>query len=108
MRLPGKNYPLRAHRAWLRGRGIEATIPERDDQFEQWRGIAMRSDKLARIYRSGLCLAARFLWHPHQVDLSSVLPERGRLSALGGSGLDVQACTPARIDSEPTFAWPST
>ena len=28
-----KGYPSRANRAWLRERGIAATIPERDDQI---------------------------------------------------------------------------
>ena len=86
-----KGYPSKANRAWLRERGIAATIPERDDQIthrlkkrgrpidfgdeqrlryhgrnavercfnklKQCRG-AMRSDKLARNYHAGLCLAA--------------------------------------------------
>ncbi|MFT4234210.1 MAG: IS5 family transposase, partial [Microbacterium sp.] len=90
--LADKGYPSKANRAWLRERGIAATIPERDDQIahrrkkpgrpidfgdqqqerykgrnvvercfnrlKQWRGIAMRSDKLARNYRAGICLAA--------------------------------------------------
>lgn len=91
-----KGYPSRANRAWLRERGIAATIPERDDQIahrrkrrrrsidfgdrqqaryrgrkvvercfnklKQWRGIAMRSDKTARNYHAGLCLAATLHW----------------------------------------------
>lgn len=94
--LADKGYPSKANRAWLRQRGIAATIPERDDQIahrrkkpgrpidfgetqrvryrdrnvvercfnklKQWRGIAMRSDKLARNYRAGLCLAATLHW----------------------------------------------
>ena len=31
--LADKGYPSRANRAWLRERGIAATIPERDDQI---------------------------------------------------------------------------
>ena len=31
--LADKGYPSRANRAWLRARGIAATIPERDDQI---------------------------------------------------------------------------
>jgi transposase len=31
--LTGKGYPSRANRAWLRARGIKATIPERNDQI---------------------------------------------------------------------------
>jgi len=27
-----------------------------------WRGIAMRSDKTARIYHAGLCIAATLHW----------------------------------------------
>ena len=91
-----KGYPPRANRAWLRERGIPATIPERDDQIahrrkqrgrpidfgekqkaryrgrnvvercfgklKQLRGTAMRSDKLARNYHAGLCLAATLHW----------------------------------------------
>ncbi|WP_430336137.1 IS5 family transposase [Rhodococcus sp. ACT016] len=91
-----KGYPSEANRAWLRERGIAATIPERDDQIthrrkkpgrpidfgdtqrgryrgrsvvercfnklKQWRGIAMRSDKTARNYHAGLCLAATLHW----------------------------------------------
>lgn len=90
-----KGYPSKANRAWLRERGIAATIPERDDQIthrrkkrgspidfgdeqrlryrrnivercfnklKQWRGIAMRSDKLARDYHADLCLAATLHW----------------------------------------------
>lgn len=94
--LADKGYPSRANRAWLRARGIAATIPERDDQIahrrrkpgrpidfsdeqqqryrgrnvvercfnklKQWRGIAMRSDKLARNYRAAICLAATLIW----------------------------------------------
>ena len=88
--------PLFPNRAWLRQRGIAATIPERDDQIahrrkkrgrpidvgdeqrmcyrgrnvvercfnklKQWRGIAMRSDKTARNYHAGVCLAATLHW----------------------------------------------
>ena len=31
--LADKGYPSKANRAWLRERGIAATIPERDDQI---------------------------------------------------------------------------
>jgi transposase len=91
-----QGYPSKAKRAWLRQRGIAATIPERNDQIahrrkrpgrpidfgdeqraryrgrnvvercfnklKRWRGIAMRSDKTARNYRAGLCLAATLHW----------------------------------------------
>ena len=91
-----KGYPSKANRAWLRGRGIAATIPERDDQIarrrrrpgrpidfgdeqrsryrgrnvvercfnklKQWRGIATRTDKLARNYRAAIALAATLIW----------------------------------------------
>ncbi|MGP5034505.1 IS5 family transposase [Brachybacterium alimentarium] len=94
--LADKGYPSKANRAWLRARGIAATIPERDDQIahrrrkpgrpidfghqqqerykgrnvvercfnrlKQWRGIAMRSDKLARNYRAGISLATTLIW----------------------------------------------
>ncbi len=94
--LADKGYPSKANRAWLRSRGIAATIPERDDQIahrrkrpgrpidfgdqqqarykgrnvvercfnrlKQWRGIAMRSDKLARNYRAAICLAGTLIW----------------------------------------------
>ncbi|WP_395874939.1 IS5 family transposase [Curtobacterium sp. PhB137] len=94
--LADKGYPSKANRAWLRDRGIAATIPERDDQIahrrkkpgrpidfgdeqqerykgrnvvercfnklKQWRGIAMRSDKLARNYRAAVSLATTLNW----------------------------------------------
>ncbi len=94
--LADKGYPSKANRAWLRERGIAATIPERDDQIahrrkkpgrpidfgdqqkerykgrnvvercfnklKQWRGIAMRSDKLLRSYRAAVSLAATLIW----------------------------------------------
>ena len=31
--LADKGYPSKANRAWLRARGIAATIPEREDQI---------------------------------------------------------------------------
>ena len=91
-----KGYPSKKNRAWLRNRGIPATIPERADQvahrrrrpgrpidfgdeqqarykgrnvvercfnrLKQWRGIAARSDKTARNFHAGLCLAATLQW----------------------------------------------
>ena len=94
--LADKGYPSKANRAWLRARGITATIPEREDQIahrakkpgrpidfgaeqqqryrgrnvvercfnklKQWRGIAMRTDKLARNYRAAIALAATLIW----------------------------------------------
>jgi len=94
--LADKGYPSKANRAWLRARGIAATIPERDDQIghrrkkpgrpidfgaeqkkryrgrnvvercfnklKQWRGIAMRTDKLARNYRAAIALATTLIW----------------------------------------------
>lgn len=35
--LGDKGYPSKKNRAWLRERGIKATIPERDDQIEKRR-----------------------------------------------------------------------
>ena len=32
------------------------------NRLKQWRGIAMRSDKLARNYRAAICLAATLIW----------------------------------------------
>lgn len=32
------------------------------NQLKQWRGIAMRSDKTARNYHAGICLAATLHW----------------------------------------------
>jgi transposase len=32
------------------------------NKLKQWSGIAMRSDKLARNYHAGLCLAATLRW----------------------------------------------
>lgn len=94
--LADKGYPSKANRAWLRARGIAATIPEREDQIahrrrrpgrpidfgptqktryrgrnvvercfnklKSWRGIAMRTDKLARNYSAAITLAATLMW----------------------------------------------
>ncbi|WP_218017218.1 transposase [Rhodococcus marinonascens] len=32
------------------------------NRLKQWRGVAMRSDKLARNYRAAICLAAILIW----------------------------------------------
>ena len=32
------------------------------NKLKQWRGIAMRSDKLARNYRAAISLAATLIW----------------------------------------------
>ncbi len=32
------------------------------NKLEQWRGIAMRSDKTARVYRAAIALAATLIW----------------------------------------------
>jgi len=37
------------------------------NKLKQWRGIAMRSDKTARNYHAGLCLAATLQWPPSQL-----------------------------------------
>jgi transposase len=94
--LADNGYPSKANHAWLRARGIAATIPERDDQIahrkkkpgrpidfgeeqkrryrgrnvvercfnrlKQWRGIAMRTDKLARNYRAAICISVTLIW----------------------------------------------
>jgi transposase len=57
---PTRDYPSRANRAWLRERG---NVVERCcNRLEQWRGIAMRSDKLLRSYRAAVSLAATLFW----------------------------------------------
>lgn len=33
-----------------------------EDRRKNWRGIAMRSDKTARNYHAGICLAATLMW----------------------------------------------
>jgi len=32
------------------------------NRLKQWRGIAMRTDKLARNYRAAICLSATLIW----------------------------------------------
>lgn len=32
------------------------------NRLKQWRGIAMRSDKLARNHRAAICLAGTLIW----------------------------------------------
>ena len=39
---------------------IRAAVPF--NRLKQWRGIAMRSDKLARNYRAGISLATTLIW----------------------------------------------
>jgi transposase len=94
--LADKAYSSRAIRAWLRRRGIRATIPQPCDQhahrrrrgsrggrppafdkqayrqrnvaercinrLKQWRGLAMRTDKLAVHHQAALTLAGILLW----------------------------------------------
>jgi transposase len=63
-----------AHRRKRRGRLIDFGDRQRQpyrgrnvverffNKLKQWRGIAMRSDKPARNYHAGLCLAATLHW----------------------------------------------
>jgi hypothetical protein len=63
-----------AHRRKRRGRPIDFGDEQREryrgrnvvercfNKLKQWRGIAMRSDKTARNYHAGLCLAATLHW----------------------------------------------
>lgn len=46
-------------RARYRGRNV---VERCFNKLKQWRGIAMRSDKTARNYHAGLCLAATLHW----------------------------------------------
>lgn len=46
-------------RIHYRGRNV---VERCFNKLNQWRGIAMRSDKLARNYHAGLCLAATLHW----------------------------------------------
>lgn len=46
-------------RARYRGRNV---VERCFNKLKRWRGIAMRSDKTARNYRAGLCLAATLHW----------------------------------------------
>jgi transposase len=94
--LADKTYSSRAIREHLRRRGIQAVIPEPDDQaghrkrrgraggrppafdkqaykqrntvercinrLKQWRGIATRYEKTARVYHAALLVAGIFPW----------------------------------------------
>lgn len=73
--------------------------PWRDvpDRFGSWNTIYKTFDRWSE--QGGW---ARVLDDP----VSSELLKRGRLSALRGRGLGIQARAPARIHPEPTFAWP--
>ncbi len=63
-----------AHRRKKPGRPIDFSAGQREryrgrnvvercfNKLKQWRGIAMRSDKTARNYHAGLCLAATMQW----------------------------------------------
>lgn len=46
-------------RVRYRGRNV---VERCFNKLKQWRGIAMRSDKTARNYHAGLCLAATLHW----------------------------------------------
>jgi len=46
--LADKGYPSRANRAWLRERGIAATLPERDDQIAHRRIDAHLAEMAAK------------------------------------------------------------
>lgn len=46
-------------RARYRGRNV---VERCFSKLKQWRGLAMRSDKTARNYHAGLCLAATLHW----------------------------------------------
>ena len=83
--LADKAYDSNALRALIAGMGAEAVIPSNRtrkiiiphdaglykhrnriercfNRLKQWRGIAMRSDKLARNYRAAVSLAAALIW----------------------------------------------
>ena len=63
-----------AHRRKKSGRPIDFGDAQRErykgrnvvercfNKLKQWRGIAMRSDKYARYYHAGICLAATLDW----------------------------------------------
>jgi hypothetical protein len=44
---------------------------------KQWRGIAMRSDKTARDYHAGLCLAATLHWLTNATGRHESIHKRG-------------------------------
>lgn len=59
-RRPGRPIDFgEAQRQRYRGRNV---VERCFNQLKQWRGIAMRSDKTARNYHAGLCLAATLYW----------------------------------------------
>lgn len=63
-----------AHRRKKPGRPISFGTDQRErykgrnvvercfNRLKQWRGIAMRSDKLARNYRAAICLSSTLIW----------------------------------------------
>ena len=44
---------------WYKGRNV---VERCFNRLKQWRGIAMRSDKLLRSYRAAVSLAATWIW----------------------------------------------
>ncbi|WP_376784110.1 transposase [Leifsonia aquatica] len=48
-----------------RGRNV---VERTFGKLKQWRGVAMRADKIARGYHSALCLAATLQWVPAASD----------------------------------------
>lgn len=57
---PGRPIDFGAEqRERYRGRNV---VERCFNKLKQWRGIAMRSDKTARNYHAGICLAATLHW----------------------------------------------
>lgn len=89
-----------AHRRKRPGRPIDFGEQQRDryrgrnvvercfNQLKQWRGVAMRSDKTARNYHAGLCLAATLHWLSggRPVDRENVTRERHGREAPAATG----------------------
>lgn len=84
-----------AHRRKKSGRPIDFGDQQRErykgrnvvercfNKLKQWRGIATRSDKLARNYHAGLCLAATLHWlssSDHSASTSTASPSLTRFN----------------------------
>ena len=64
-------------RVRYRGRNV---VERGFNKIEQWRGIAMRSERLARNYHVGLCLAATLRWVASRPDCGQ--PETAAMASI--------------------------
>jgi hypothetical protein len=105
--LADKGYPSRKNRAWLRGRGIAATIPERDDQIAHRRKKPGRpidfGDQQKERYKGRNVVEA--VWSHLKRSLANLArQDTGQLTALVKTRLTRMQYRPGLIDGFLTAA----